>query len=200
MQRRKFLIGLGSLAAGTAAATGTGAFSQATVNDRAVNVGVVNDSQGFLGLESDLNTLSNPEYSSMESGKLTLNFDEGAGLPENPNGFNNNDAAGVNQDSEYYFDGVFAVENNGPGEGFGESVQGVTIDDSGLDNPDHIDFYYKSNGGYTWLDGGGTVGISPGTYVSVGVRITTPENGTNDNWETGSITIEATRSTSNDNS
>jgi hypothetical protein len=50
MERRKFMIGIGSLAAGSAAATGTGAFSAMSAS-RSANIDVVNDSNGLIGLE-----------------------------------------------------------------------------------------------------------------------------------------------------
>jgi len=51
MERRKFVIGMGALASGTAAAVGTGAFTQATVPDRSVTVQVAeSDEDGALAL------------------------------------------------------------------------------------------------------------------------------------------------------
>jgi hypothetical protein len=50
MQRRKFLIGAGSLAAGGAAVMGTGAFSQASVNERDFEGTVTNDNSARLRL------------------------------------------------------------------------------------------------------------------------------------------------------
>jgi hypothetical protein len=49
MQRRKFLIGLGSLAAGGAAATGSGAFSAMSAS-RESDINVVTDDQGLVAL------------------------------------------------------------------------------------------------------------------------------------------------------
>jgi hypothetical protein len=49
MERRKFVIGMGSLAAGGAAATGTGAFTAATVS-RDAEISVANDANGYLQL------------------------------------------------------------------------------------------------------------------------------------------------------
>jgi uncharacterized cupredoxin-like copper-binding protein len=46
------MIGIGSLAAGSAAATGTGAFSAMSA-DRSANIDVVNDSAGLLSIVSD---------------------------------------------------------------------------------------------------------------------------------------------------
>jgi hypothetical protein len=52
-KRRKVLLGLGSLAAGSAAALGTSATS-ITNSDRNMDVGVVADDMGVLALEDDL--------------------------------------------------------------------------------------------------------------------------------------------------
>ena len=56
MQRRKFLATVGSLAAGTAAAIGTGAFTSVSAN-RTVNVELSDDSSAFLGLEAGASDL-----------------------------------------------------------------------------------------------------------------------------------------------
>ena len=85
--RRKFIAGLGALVSGSAAAMGTGAFSQATA-DRTVNVSVAGDGAAYL----DLNPVS--EYANISSGgELTLNFGE------------------LNQDSDFRFYDVFQVSN-----------------------------------------------------------------------------------------
>ncbi|MDB2224271.1 hypothetical protein PN419_06715 [Halorubrum ezzemoulense] len=52
MERRKFIVGLGALASGSAAAMGTGAFTAAELDGREANIGVVNDSNGLIGLQS----------------------------------------------------------------------------------------------------------------------------------------------------
>jgi len=49
MDRRKFLVGIGSLAAGGAAASGTGAFTAATMS-RSADVAVVDDSNALIAL------------------------------------------------------------------------------------------------------------------------------------------------------
>ncbi len=51
MDRRKFLIGMGSLAAGGAAASGTGAFSAARLS-RGASVGITNDSNAYIQLKT----------------------------------------------------------------------------------------------------------------------------------------------------
>jgi hypothetical protein len=52
MERRKFIIGLGSLAAGGAAATGSGAFSAMSAG-RDANINVKTDENGLIALEDD---------------------------------------------------------------------------------------------------------------------------------------------------
>lgn len=52
MNRRRFTIGLGTLAAGSAAAVGTGAFTSVEAN-RGVSVEVAGDGEAFLGISSD---------------------------------------------------------------------------------------------------------------------------------------------------
>lgn len=52
MERRKFVIGLGALASGAAAATGTGAFTAAEVRGREATIGVENDTNSLIGLDA----------------------------------------------------------------------------------------------------------------------------------------------------
>ena len=51
MERRKFVIGLGALAAGSSAAVGSGAFNAAQIDGRQANIEVVDDSNALIGLE-----------------------------------------------------------------------------------------------------------------------------------------------------
>lgn len=96
MQRRKLLAGLGSLAAGGAAAVGSGAFATTTM-DRGLDVQVAGDANAYLGLEST------SAYASQNGNQLTLQFD----------GSNNQRGNGLNEDSDTQFRNVFKVTNNG---------------------------------------------------------------------------------------
>jgi len=96
MQRRKFVIGLGSLAAGATAATGTGAFSQSQTG-REVEVSVVDDSNGFVALNS-----TSP-YSSTDGGELKIHFNEEAAVT----------GSGVPEKTTMLFEEVFEVQNQG---------------------------------------------------------------------------------------
>jgi len=50
MERRKFVVGLGALAAGSSAAVGTGAFSAALIDDRDANITVSADGDALVAL------------------------------------------------------------------------------------------------------------------------------------------------------
>ncbi|WP_281194875.1 hypothetical protein [Halorubrum sp. F4] len=78
MQRRKFVIGLGALSTGSAAAMGTGAFTTATLEDRSVTVDVSGDADAQIALMGG----NDPDISANESGALELDLsgDEGEGV------------------------------------------------------------------------------------------------------------------------
>ncbi|MBX0321588.1 hypothetical protein EGH21_00960 [Halomicroarcula sp. F13] len=90
MQRRKFLIGMGSLAAGSAAAIGTGAFESANAT-RGVSVSLAADANAYLKLTAD------DEYVTNDSGTGTLTVDLGGPTTdEGGQGFNDNAVTVVN--------------------------------------------------------------------------------------------------------
>jgi len=94
MQRRKFIAGLGSLAAAGAAGIGTGAFTTVTAS-RTVNVNVVGDGSAFLKItpakEQDGTTLHEnaEEYVDTSGGTVSFDFtntneiSSGSGLNDN---------------------------------------------------------------------------------------------------------------------
>ena len=97
MERRKFVIGLGSAAAGASALVGSGAFNVARA-DREMTVEVVDDEDAYLGLEAT------SAYSEMDGGQLRVAFD---GSIDDQNG------DGLSEDANYVFTDVFAIRNNG---------------------------------------------------------------------------------------
>ena len=101
---------MGSIAAGGAAAMGTGAFTSMTA-ERSANINVVNDSAGLVGLIPD------GEQVWEDNGQLYINTSIGDG-----DAGNNEGSYGVNQDSTYQFgeteDATWDVENY-QGEGAG---------------------------------------------------------------------------------
>ena len=201
MQRRKFLATVGSLTAGTAAAMGTGAFTQAEA-ERAVDVAVVNDANAYLAFDLSASSLENTEYASYENGQIQFHFDgnvqgpvetwetdeEGNPITEegSPSG------QGLNPNAVYAFDNVFQIQNQS-----GDQVS-ISIDKTGLQHSDDITIYgadmngnvyeYNSGGPLRTRDWSGA--INPGFGVNLGFRIET-DDWTNENWETGSIVITA---------
>jgi hypothetical protein len=96
MERRKFLIGMGSLAAGGAAAMGTGAFStQAT---RSFAVDVVGDSSAYLGLDA-----SSSSYVSDSGGTISIDLGSDSG----------DGGSGINQYSQTLIRPAFDLQNQG---------------------------------------------------------------------------------------
>jgi len=96
MQRRKLLAGLGSLAAGAAAATGTGAFSRATAQREIELTIQPDDSNGAY-----LNFSPTSEYAEYDNGVLKLSF-RGNGRGQ-----------GLTSRGNTLFEDVFTVENQG---------------------------------------------------------------------------------------
>ncbi|GAA0555177.1 hypothetical protein ABNG02_11170 [Halorubrum ejinorense] len=114
MQRRKILAGLGSLAAGGAAALGSGAFSSVTAS-RSVAVTVTGDAQAYLSLESQ-----DTRASQASNGELELDFSS-----------SNNGSSGLNPNARTAFLNVFSIENQGDDD----VVIGIVKSDSAYEDP-----------------------------------------------------------------
>ena len=85
---------MGSLAAGGAAAIGTGAFSSATA-ERGISVQVRSDSNAYLGISGD------PNYTSETNGTLEINLDA------------NGEGTGINGNATTEFTDLLTVTNQG---------------------------------------------------------------------------------------
>jgi hypothetical protein len=178
MERRKFILGVGSLAAGGAAAMGTGAVSQFQSGDRHIDVETVGDAKAYIALQrpegglSDNGGTRNGNFVSFNNNKLRLDFDSDnptSARSGDPQEGNNLGGTGVNPDSTYWFDGTFEIRNlsNNSGSGVGEVE--VWIEES----IDGITFYRGSSpGSRTALNGSNRESLSPGQAVAVGVKIT----------------------------
>ncbi|MGB9932012.1 MULTISPECIES: hypothetical protein [Haloarcula] len=95
MNRRKFLIGAGSLAAGSAAAMGTGAFSS-TAAGRSVSVSVAGDQNAYLSIVP-----GDSPHAYTEGGELVLDFDGSEVSGE-----------GLNTNAFIKFNDLFEIQNN----------------------------------------------------------------------------------------
>ncbi len=101
MERRKFLIGAGSLAAGGAAALGSGAFTSVEAQ-REIELAIQPDGEGAY-----LDFGNTSQYANKSGGTLSLTFDEQA---------NTSGGKGISSQANSTFEGVFSVYNNGTQE------------------------------------------------------------------------------------
>jgi len=124
MNRRKFLIGAGSLAAGSAAAMGTGAFTSVSA-DRTVSVNVADDANSFLAL--DTTDAANSDYVQTGGGQVNIQLSNSDNYTEG--------AAGVNQNAITRIFDLFKIRNQGT-----QAVK-VWVD------PDSVDEDYQTFGG-----------------------------------------------------
>ncbi len=92
---------MGSLAAGSAAAMGTGAFETAEA-ERTAEVNVAADSSGFVEIQA----LNDTYASGTSDGQLELDFNSDSDLGIFPG-----DAEGLNPDSTYNFGELFRISN-----------------------------------------------------------------------------------------
>ena len=130
MERRKFIIGTGALAAGASAAVGSGAFSAAQINDRDADIEVGADDEALVQLipghdygEDGTVPENRVGY---ESGQLYINFDDDGG----PNSGGDGSGTGVGRNSVYQVGSL------------GEDAQDLLqqgIDDGDFDGPDPRD-------------------------------------------------------------
>ena len=181
MERRKFVVGLGALATGTAAATGTGALS-ATEAERSLTVQIADDDSAYLTFDTDLGTSpdNNYEYASIEEGEMEIAF-----------GSNDAGGDGVNPNSVNYFDDVFQLKNRGT-----EPLTVWVELGGGLGN--YLDVYpiAGNDGRDTSLVGEDNAYVGPnatgvGSKLRVGIMIDTTDVDSENEALEGSITIHA---------
>ena len=157
MQRRKFVLGLGSLTAAGAAAVGSGAFTTAEAT-RDVAVEVADDSTGYLALQASGGP--NGQFASQGGdGRIGLDF-SGSG----------NGGGGVGRNSVYNLDDVFRVTNQG--------TQTVYVWSrlSGGSKFDNNNLYFYPNGSRSTElndNSNSVLTLSPGESAKIGVHIDT---------------------------
>jgi hypothetical protein len=171
MERRKFLIGAGSLAAGSAAAVGTGAFTSVSAQ-RNVTVQVEDDMDAFLQLDSTLKSSTNDVFASTENGRLVIDV-------------SNTDAGGegVNENAVTTLDQVFKLQNHGTQPvniWFDHDIPGLT--------------FYRFDPDSNSLDGAenAKIGLATGAHMKIGIEVDTTADGAGDVDEIGgTVTIRA---------
>jgi hypothetical protein len=195
MDRRKFLTAMGSLAAGSAAALGTGAFTSVTA-ERDATVKVAGDGQAYIKLVpgNDNGTPSNPsgpnaayaDYN--DDGELELNFDDMAsgvgGDGANPNAVTDVDevfyiANQGTQDVGVWIEDsgsdavTFYAHNRHPNNGGSESAPNGSLGNAEAAGSDRKDDHsIEKNGGSFDV---GAVTMSPGDTMEVSVEIDTTD-------------------------
>ncbi|QWC18720.1 hypothetical protein [Halorubrum sp. 2020YC2] len=178
MERRKFVVGLGALASGSAAAMGTGAFTSVTAN-RQVDVKVAEDANAYLGLQNSGD--ANDPYFDASGDEYSVDFNS---IPDDTtNGTAG--GSGVNPNADTIAESVFQIVNQGTQEvtvslsGDGDvSTQGRSTSVSAPSN-DGINASLSD-------DEAGDATLSPGDSIDVDFAI---NSGTSD--LSGTLTISA---------
>lgn len=148
MERRKFLIGTGALAAGGAAALGSGAFSRVE-SDRDVSIQVATDKYAYVGFNSLNNTNSQNYTGYDDNGHFYIDIGK---IPEDEYD-GRRTGAGVNSNSTTWFERLFRLCNQG------KATATIAIDVAELDyhSSSHdgindegtpvVDVYYENSHG-----------------------------------------------------
>ncbi|WP_229121282.1 hypothetical protein [Halapricum desulfuricans] len=178
-KRRKFLLGMGSLAAGGAAAIGSGAFTSVSA-DRGMAVQVADDAEAFLAIEPQ-DTPNGNEYADVGSdGTVSLDF---TNTNETQEGDYSEAGQGLNKDATTIIRDVLKVTNLGTQPVVvsvsvpSEPNMSVYTDDSELnyiESKDHSSSSLNANV-YGGVDGGNLPVVEPGeTMNDVGFSFRDP--------------------------
>jgi len=175
MQRRKFLLGMGSAAAGGSALIGSGAFSRVE-SQRDVSIQVATDPNAYLGLKP-LDTPNSMNYVALDDlGHLQIDISDG-GLRDGHEAHDDH-GLGVNSDSFTYFDGMFDICNQGKED----ACIAYELPDSVVENEvdeQTVTFYYDerhSDGEVTnrrMVEAGEEIPLALGECAEIGVRTVT---------------------------
>jgi hypothetical protein len=158
MERRKFLLGMGAVAAGGAAALGTGAFEGAYISaERTMAVNVVGDRAAYLRLV-DVSPYASYESSGEGSGKLRVNLGR------------------LNPDADTRLDDVFQVQNTSGRDvrleilDGADSAKSVSDYNESSKEEDALQIFADTDGGGGLgqrLDTGSDIPLGPGDKVSI---------------------------------
>jgi hypothetical protein len=159
MQRRKFVVGLGSLAAGASAAVGTGALSK-TAMDRDLTGTIADDTNSAYVQVSGSNR--NGAHVDTSGTQIALRFD----------GTNTNGGDGLNSDSINWFDNTFGVRINDIDDGLDPQDYDVWITKNpNMARPGRLHFYNDQARNDSIVGSGNANAFSNSGVRPVGVRI-----------------------------
>lgn len=164
MKRRKFIVGVGGVAAGGSALLGSGAFSRVE-SHRAVTIEVAQDPDAYLGLDScqddDGNTTPNSSFTDLD-GNGHLEVDMG---PSSYGGY------GVNSNSFTWFDNVFQITNQGKEQAC------VWIGGKEGEYPERVTFYLEGDRENSLEGAENGVLLDVGESICVGIHTNTRKDG-----------------------
>ncbi|MYL68825.1 DUF1102 domain-containing protein [Halorubrum distributum] len=182
MERRKFVVGLGALASGSAAAVGTGAFTSVTAN-RSVDVEVAGDANAYLSLQQISGSPNSQQYVTNSSGEIGFDFSDS-------NGDINGNGNGFNPDAVTEVDRLLRVANQGT-----QDVD-VSVDLSSLSTGSaDVSIFADGNSSNSEYTGSGTdisntsVTLAPGDSMVLNLEVDT--NGQDPVSTSGTITFNA---------
>jgi hypothetical protein len=193
MQRRKFIAGLGSLAAAGAAGIGTGAFTSVTA-DRSLSIQTAGDASAFLSItkaedSSNSDYPNAEEYVEISNGQVSLDFTQADDTA-------NSSASGINKNAKTIFDNLLDVTNNGT-----QDVEFWIESDLIASNDGYLGVYSEDDTkglGFD-VDGSGNWGkvtLSPGeTLEDIGVYI--PAGVSPSEVQGGTLTFKAVKTGGN---
>jgi hypothetical protein len=169
MQRRNFLVGIGSASVGGSALLGSGAFSRVE-SQRNVTVAVAVDHEAYLGLDK-CNTPNGSYAHPDDHGHLRVLMN-----PDNPTIGSSPLGSGINSNSTSRFDRVFQICNNGK-----EAVCIHIEDDDDWptvpveDSVEHggerrVEFYLEANSESSIVGAENAFQIAVGECVCIGIE------------------------------
>lgn len=186
MKRRQLVAGLGTLAGGGGILMGTGAFTSVEA-DRDTSVAVATEDEAYLQLEPSPNTANGAfanQTSESHGNQLFLDFN---------NTVPDQDSEGPGQSSEYEFDDVFRITNQGT-----QTVYVNISDVATHGGATTVRFYVRDGSGNRRFitPGSNDLEVGTGTTRNIGVYIDT---GDESNYSTpiqdnGDATITANAS------
>lgn len=185
MDRRKLLISMGSLAAGSAAALGTGAFTSVSAS-RSISVKTASDSDALLAIRpgatadydaaTNSSSTANAAYVSTANGQLQIDLDSDSGAS----------GTGVNDDAVTDIDNLLHVVNQG--------TQTVALWVTESTSNDAVTFYDGTQGG---PDAGSIEGqdnaveLEVGDALDVSLEVDTTDDVSDDPTSLSTVTFTA---------
>jgi len=152
MQRRNLLIGMGSLAAGSAATLGTGAFTSVQA-ERDITISTTNDSGAYLGISP--HSGPNGQYASTSGGTVSLDFTSTGAASD----------TGLNDNAKINIENVLNITNNGTQPVY---VTVLVEDDAGNTGRDVVSLSNFGISGDDDVDFARTAGLYDGDKLPAG--------------------------------